>query len=296
MTFSFIIPHRNTPELLRRCLASIPVRGDLEVIVADDGSDLSVRELEDLVKGHPCARLMAMGEHRGAGHARNAAIDEAKGEWLLFADADDYFTTTLCDVLDERATGTEADVVVLNALTVDEGGTTGETLVSRYVERLSHSKGRRRRLALEVLTFATWTPWSRMIRRKLVEANGIRFEEIPVGNDAMFVLRCSLLARGKTEVESRVCYHYYQPSAGSQTWREYTDETIVARLALRLRINALYREAGFPFLLPVSSKVPWERLVASQREEMRRLLQGHNSMQELRARVSQLAGRLTGVL
>lgn len=36
--FSVIIPHYGIPELLRRCLASIPDRADLEVIVVDDCS------------------------------------------------------------------------------------------------------------------------------------------------------------------------------------------------------------------------------------------------------------------
>ena len=38
--YSVIIPHKNTPELLQRCLASIPKRVDIQVIVVDDNSDL----------------------------------------------------------------------------------------------------------------------------------------------------------------------------------------------------------------------------------------------------------------
>lgn len=38
--YSVIIPHKNTPELLRRCLSSIPKRGDIQIIVIDDNSDL----------------------------------------------------------------------------------------------------------------------------------------------------------------------------------------------------------------------------------------------------------------
>jgi glycosyltransferase involved in cell wall biosynthesis len=39
ITFSIIIPHKNTPELLQRCLASIPKREDIQIIVIDDNSD-----------------------------------------------------------------------------------------------------------------------------------------------------------------------------------------------------------------------------------------------------------------
>ena len=35
-TYSVIIPHRNTPDLLERCLDSIPERADIQVLVIDD--------------------------------------------------------------------------------------------------------------------------------------------------------------------------------------------------------------------------------------------------------------------
>lgn len=38
-TYTIIIPHRNIPKLLQRCLDSIPHRDDLHIIVVDDNSD-----------------------------------------------------------------------------------------------------------------------------------------------------------------------------------------------------------------------------------------------------------------
>jgi len=37
-TFSIIIPHKNIPDLLMRCLKSIPVSEDIQLIVVDDNS------------------------------------------------------------------------------------------------------------------------------------------------------------------------------------------------------------------------------------------------------------------
>ena len=37
-TFSIIIPHYDIPDLLMRCLKSIPVSEDIQVIVVDDNS------------------------------------------------------------------------------------------------------------------------------------------------------------------------------------------------------------------------------------------------------------------
>ena len=40
IVYSFIIPHKNCPVLLNRCLDSIPIRDDVQIIVVDDNSDV----------------------------------------------------------------------------------------------------------------------------------------------------------------------------------------------------------------------------------------------------------------
>jgi glycosyltransferase involved in cell wall biosynthesis len=39
INYTIIIPHKNIPHLLQRCLDSIPRRNDLQIIVVDDNSD-----------------------------------------------------------------------------------------------------------------------------------------------------------------------------------------------------------------------------------------------------------------
>ena len=39
VNYTIIIPHHNIPNLLRRCLHSIPLRDDVQIIVVDDCSD-----------------------------------------------------------------------------------------------------------------------------------------------------------------------------------------------------------------------------------------------------------------
>ena len=49
--YSIIIPHKDIPCLLQRCLDSIPPRDDVQIIVADDDSSLDVEgQLEKLLK------------------------------------------------------------------------------------------------------------------------------------------------------------------------------------------------------------------------------------------------------
>ncbi len=85
--FSVIIPVRNGREQLKRCLESLEQqsvpRSDYEVIVIDDGS--SDGSAEAAIQWG--ARVIRI-DSKGAAAARNRGIQEAKGQVLLFLDAD----------------------------------------------------------------------------------------------------------------------------------------------------------------------------------------------------------------
>jgi len=84
---SVVIPVRDARALLERCLESLDRqmvdRSDYEVIVVDDGSSDGSAE----VARKWGARVFRQ-EKKGPGAARNRGIQEAKGEVLLFLDAD----------------------------------------------------------------------------------------------------------------------------------------------------------------------------------------------------------------
>ena len=88
-SYTIIIPHKNCPDLLKRCVDSIPVRDDVQIIVVDDNSDEDKKPSIER-KGMEVVLLDASSS-KGAGRARNVGLKHAKGKWLLFADADDYY-------------------------------------------------------------------------------------------------------------------------------------------------------------------------------------------------------------
>lgn len=79
---SIVIPHRNDPLRLARCLAALaPQRdGGVEVVVVDDGSDC-VPVTPSWVRVIPQAQA-------GAGAARNRGVAAAMGSVIAFVDAD----------------------------------------------------------------------------------------------------------------------------------------------------------------------------------------------------------------
>src|SRR5690554_5139845 len=102
MSFSIIIPHKNRPVLLQKLLRSIPNRDDLETIIVDDNSDSEIVDFHSfpgLTKPNTTIIYDKIGG--GGGYARNLGLKHARGQWIIFADSDDLFTSNLAHILEE---------------------------------------------------------------------------------------------------------------------------------------------------------------------------------------------------
>ncbi len=98
---SVIVPARNEERNIRRCIHSLLEQNyeNLEVIVVDDGSkDATPRMLEEIARSHPRGDslfVLRLRDHlpqgwAGKPHAIYRGTQEARGEWLLFTDADTW--------------------------------------------------------------------------------------------------------------------------------------------------------------------------------------------------------------
>ncbi len=101
---SFIIPVYNAENMIDRCISSIinqTTDENYEIIVVDDGSvDGTVTRVKKYIKEHPQIHLVEK-SNGGVSSARNVGIQNAKGEYLIFCDADD----SLSDDFFERIKG-----------------------------------------------------------------------------------------------------------------------------------------------------------------------------------------------
>ena len=91
--YSIIIPHKNTPRLLERCLYSIPTWDEIQIIIIDDNSNSESVDFSHFPgNGRKNTEVLFTKEGKGAGYARNIGLSHARGKWIIFADADDFFT------------------------------------------------------------------------------------------------------------------------------------------------------------------------------------------------------------
>lgn len=116
-TVTVIIPVYNGEQYLQRCLDSVYAQTyqDYEIIAVNDGSrDGSLAILEQNTKARPSRQLTILSQkNHGQGHARNQAMEKARGTYLLFLDADDLIQSEALALAVKRAEADEADVVHL---------------------------------------------------------------------------------------------------------------------------------------------------------------------------------------
>lgn len=176
INYSFIIPHKDIPDLLRRCIASIPRRDDIEIIIVDDASDPQVvneRTMADVIE-QPHVRMIFTKDNCGNGYARNLGLRYATGKWIFFADADDFLMPGAIEMLDKYK-DSEADVVCFHICARDcytlepcDRGMKYNVFMDQAVAG---------KISMNKLLAIAVTTWTKMVKRELYIRHNIRFQE-----------------------------------------------------------------------------------------------------------------------
>lgn len=193
MCISIIIPVYNGAQTLNRCLRSILAQDfeDYQVIIVDDGSidDTLALAQEWAARDQ---RFQVVSQHcYGPGKARNVGLTLARGEYVVYMDADDYWPRQdLLRNLAERIEKDVADVYMYQMVKVTEDG----TVLERYTkppfantDRVLSLDEVYEDLVRDGHTLAA--VWNKCVRRKLMLKKDIRFREDVLGEDIDWVLQ-----------------------------------------------------------------------------------------------------------
>ena len=248
---SIIIPHFNLPKLLDRCLFSIPQRDDIEIIVVDDNSPKeALDELQLLEKKYPNVVFVYNKYSGGGGHARNIGIQNAHGEYLLFADSDDYFNYCLSDIVTEY-TLVSFDCIFFNSETVDSINyhvCNSEFCLSSKLESLGSEESKE-----FYLRYGFGQPWCKMVRRELIASHNIQFEETIIHNDTQFSYLVGYYAKNiSIDPRSIYCYTIRQGSVAHQ--KKNDDQRLLTRISVFSRKYNFLNSHGIVY--PLDKYVP----------------------------------------
>lgn len=221
---SIVLPIRNDPA--SRALAGLSsqlkelCRGTptaVELVVVDDASsDGTVGMAKEVLQGLERAKLVELESNGGPGKARNAGLDAAAGEYVVFVDADDDLDVVVVLEGVSLARESAADVVSLGYQEI--GGNRKPYIVTPQ-SHASLSSMLSRRAAV----------WRFIYRREFLADSDIRFPELYYAEDVVFALR---VAEANPRVASlpECAYTYHLHSSGLSGSRPTPER---AEIALR---------------------------------------------------------------
>lgn len=202
-TASLIIPIYNVRNYLRKCLDSVAAQtySNLEVLIINDGSpDDSLEIALEYTSKYPHFHCYTI-ENRGLGGARNYGMEQAKGDYILFLDGDDYLTPNCVEVLVAAAEENGSDIVAANCYDVWEDG----SLVMAY--KNIYQKANTSLAQEPQLLFNRICACFKLFRRELLE--GFSFVSRMWYEDLRLIPKLYLHAKTITYVDDSL-YYYVQ--------------------------------------------------------------------------------------
>jgi glycosyltransferase involved in cell wall biosynthesis len=245
-SFSVIVPVFNGEATIERCIQSITNQscGDFEIIVVDDGSTDDTRKrvaalLDSRIK------LISRPANLGPAACRNAGLAAARGEFVVFMDADDWLDENFLLAVAQTVEGRECiDYVITRYRLVSE---TGELLdaqapdLAKPLESFLHD-----RIVSSV--------WAKAFRAKHIRENAIRFPDIRFMEDSAFNTQFLLAMKpGAAAFSDKALYHYskLQPSATKRLFEAHDVRRIEQGIA---ETDKLLSAASYPNLGLVAAR------------------------------------------
>lgn len=251
IVYSIIIPHKNIPDLLQRCLDSIPLRDDVQVIVVDDNSDPNLVDFKSFPRWSGNYEYYLTKEGRGAGYARNMGLSHAVGKWLLFADADDFFTGDIGELLDEMKDAKE-DLIFFDHRSVLSDNPAIPVVRAQYASDMimNYLDGNPFEGDLRCYVLI---PVCKIIRKTLVDQYQIRFDETKWANDAWFSAQVGCYAK-RIAVSGIVGYVMTTRTGSLVSDFCGSSEEVLVRLKENLKSDRLFNKFGLSATEKISKR------------------------------------------
>lgn len=238
MRFSIIIPVYNVERYIDKCMQTVMGQSfrDYEVIVVDDESpDNSMRIVEEYATKYPEQIHMIHQKNTRQGGARNRGVREARGEYILFVDSDDYVSTDMLKIVDEHLRNTPCDILSFRyEMVTPEGkylgnGGFGGLLPGSYVPRVDK----------QILMLPAG-PVHKAYRRQFYLSSGMEFPEKVLYEDA--VVRLLYAKAERIVLIDQFLYYYVQ--SGNSSIRQKPSERMLDILTVTDIVLDSFRRDG----------------------------------------------------
>lgn len=236
--YSIIVPYHDKYELFITAIDSIPDRRDIQIIIVDN-SPSSLNKESIPIKSCATFTYTQSSPSKGAGCARNVGLEHVKGEYVLFLDADDYFTPNAFSSFDKYL-GKDYDIVFFKPTSIylADG-----KMANRHKEYEKAIDIWYENMDERLMRYKWGTPWAKLFRSEFLLSGGYAFEEIPVGNDAWFSLQTGHYAK-KISADYSVVYVVTEGETGQSLTKRISKENVLIRYEGAIRINKFLKKIG----------------------------------------------------
>lgn len=180
---SVIAPVYNAEKYLHRCIDSILVQSftDFELLLINDGSKDNSGKICDEYAAKDSRIRVFHKENGGVSSARNLGLENAKGDYIMFVDSDDYMFPEMCELMAATIESKKADLVVCG--TTETGGGYWRPAADEDYSLAQLKENFVQLLHTELLS----PPWNKIFKRAIIGEQRFR-EDVSFGEDLMFNL------------------------------------------------------------------------------------------------------------
>lgn len=213
---SVIVPVYNAEDYLHRCVDSLlnQTLKDIEIILVDDGSkDSSPAICDEYAEKHDNITVLHL-ENGGPARARNKGIEIAKGDYIGFADSDDYSHPEQFEKLYQNAKENNSDIAMCSFF-VDN--TKEIKPINIAFDSLCSSNDEIKNRIISCFygeyVHGLNSLWIKIFKRSMLMNNNIRMNENLMRAEDMWFIFDALKVSNVFSFISDNLYYYYQNEA-----------------------------------------------------------------------------------
>lgn len=239
ISVSVVMPIYNAADYLRPALDSVisQTLRDVEIICVDDGStDHSLAILKEYQKRDPRVRIVTE-TNAGPAKARNNGLRRARGEYLSFLDADDFFEPTMLETLYRTAKEKDLDIAVCEYdLFENRTARFKRSIPSEHADLLAGGRVTSKSDCPDIIFQATeGYVWNKLFRRDFVTEKELSFlESAQIFEDVYFTVTSLSLAERIGKCEGVLVHHrVYQKQVRSRVFRKKYAQVPAVYMAIK---------------------------------------------------------------
>lgn len=218
---SVIVPAYNAENYIRECLDSVfrQTYENIEVIVINDGSqDGTLEILKEYEITYDNMQVLNI-ENNGQGHARNLGLSMARGEYVLFLDADDFISPITLEYSKKQIEKDGSDLCFFNWSRFED---TEKVELPIRKKRFLEDGLLKDNECLKMLDLRPYYTVMNMYRRKFLIDNDITYGEGYLYEDVIFWLKVVISASRISVIKDK--FYRIRAHRSSSTGSERTSD------------------------------------------------------------------------